>query len=66
MGQQFAAWLGVGDDYALKQLEEREQRMRDQYQHPIDQFPRKVDELLDALDRVRVLLLLVIHLHPLI
>jgi hypothetical protein len=33
-------------------LEERDEVMRNKYYDPIERFPDKIDQLLDALDRV--------------
>ena len=35
---------------------ERNQRLREQYYHPVDILPKKIDELIYALDRVCSLL----------
>ncbi len=34
-------------------IEERDEEMRNQYYDPIEHFPDKIDQLLDALNRVR-------------
>jgi hypothetical protein len=36
----------------LEMLEERDERMRNRYHDPIEQFSSKIDQLLDALNRV--------------
>jgi hypothetical protein len=36
----------------LEMLEERDEIMRNRYYDPIEQFPNKIDQLLDALNRV--------------
>ena len=49
----FQHWLGVGKSVELDRLIERDERMRSQYVDPIENFPDKIDELFDALNRVR-------------
>jgi hypothetical protein len=44
-------YLGTKSD--LEMLEERDEVMRNKYYDPIEQFPDKIDQLLDALNRVR-------------
>jgi hypothetical protein len=43
-------YLGTKSD--VKMLEERDEVMRNKYYDPIERFPDKIDQLLDALDRV--------------
>ncbi|CAF1688258.1 unnamed protein product, partial [Adineta ricciae] len=45
-------WIGVGTSTELYQMEARDEEMRSKYYDPIDRFPDKMDQLLDALNRV--------------
>jgi hypothetical protein len=54
----FQHWLGVGKSVELDRLIERDERMRSQYVDPIENFPDKIDELFDALNRVRFILII--------
>ena len=45
--------LGVGQSRESRRLDEYDEQMRSKYVSPVEHFPEKVDELLDALDRVR-------------
>ena len=42
----------MGASTELYQMEARDEEMRSKYHDPIDRFPDKMDELLDALNRV--------------
>jgi len=44
--------LGLKKQNELEIAEERDARMRSQYLHPMDVFPQKIDQLLEAIDRV--------------
>jgi hypothetical protein len=48
-------FLGLQRLNALEIAEERDTRMRREYRDPIDSFPEKIDQLLEALDRVRLI-----------
>jgi hypothetical protein len=39
----------------MELMEERDEQMRDKYCDPIKAFPNKIDELLDALNRVSLI-----------
>ncbi len=39
----------------MELTEERDKQMREKYCDPIEAFPNKMDELLDALNRVRLI-----------
>jgi hypothetical protein len=45
------SYLGLQSESEL--IEERDEEMRNQYYDPIEHFPDKIDQLLDALNRVR-------------
>ncbi len=49
----FRRWLGVGKSTELDRLIERDEQMRSKYIDPIEYFPDKIDQLLEALNRVR-------------
>jgi len=42
----------LGKQNELEIMEERDEEMRGKYRHPIEHFPDKIDQFLDALDRV--------------
>ena len=44
--------IGMGPSHELRRMEEYDEQMRSQYVDPIEGFPRKIDQLLDALNRV--------------
>jgi hypothetical protein len=50
----FQRWLGVGKSIEFDRLIERDEQMRSKYFDPIEHFPDKIDQLLEALNRVRV------------
>ncbi len=39
----------------MELIEERDEQMREKYCNPIEAFPNKIDELLNALNRVRLI-----------
>jgi hypothetical protein len=45
--------LGVGPSKESRRLDEYDEQMRSKYVSPVEHLPKKMDELLDALDRVR-------------
>ncbi len=45
--------LGIWKPSELEVQEERDVLMRSQYYDPIERFPEKIDQLLEALNRVR-------------
>lgn len=45
-------WIGLGKANELQQMIERDEQMRTKYLDPIEQFPEKIDQLLEALNRV--------------
>jgi len=45
-------FLGFGRSNELERFEERDEQMRSKYIDPIEHFPDKIDQLLDALNRV--------------
>ncbi|CAF1313923.1 unnamed protein product [Adineta ricciae] len=47
-------WIGIGNLNDFYQMEERDEQMRSKYYDPISKFPDKMDELLDALNRVYI------------
>ena len=49
----FCVFLGLGSSTELDRLKERDEQMRSKYIDPIEHFPDKIDQLLDALNRVR-------------
>jgi hypothetical protein len=53
MFYKFQCWLGIGKSIKLKQMEEQDEQMRWKYFHPVENFPEKIDQLLEALNRVR-------------
>jgi hypothetical protein len=46
-------YLGIWRPSELELQEERDVLMRSQYHDPIERFPEKIDQLLEALNRVR-------------
>ncbi len=48
----FCVFLGFGRSNELERFEERDEQMRSKYIDPIENFPDKIDQLLDALNRV--------------
>ena len=48
----------LGKPSELEVLEEQNEEMHKKYYDPIERFPDKMDQLLDALNRVRNLILL--------
>ena len=46
----FRRWIGIENE--LERFQERDELMRAQYRDPIEHFPDKIDQLLDALNRV--------------
>jgi hypothetical protein len=42
----------LGRQSELEVLQERDEQMRGKYYNPIEHFPDKIDQLLDALNRV--------------
>ncbi|CAF0987647.1 unnamed protein product [Adineta steineri] len=55
MLNKFQRWIG------LKQTneEERDALMRSEHFNPIERFPKKIDELIDAITRVRIIVLII-------
>ncbi len=49
----FCVFLGFGRSNELERFEERDEQMRSKYIDPIEYFPDKIDQLLEALNRVR-------------
>ncbi len=45
--------LGIWKPSELELQEERDALMRSEYHDPIERFPEKIDQLLEALNRVR-------------
>ena len=45
-------FLGLKRATEEEMQEERDARMRSEYHDPIERFPEKIDQLLDALNRV--------------
>jgi hypothetical protein len=45
-------YLGLGGFRERQLAEERDEQMRSRYLGPVEQFPDKIDQLLDALNRV--------------
>ncbi|CAF3833588.1 unnamed protein product [Adineta steineri] len=54
MLHKFQYWIGFGRRSAIKRFEENEERMRSTYYEPVEHFPDKVNQLLDALDKVYI------------
>ena len=52
MAYKFQRWLGLGKTDEMQQLIERDEQMRSKYLDPIEQFPDKIDQLLEALNLV--------------
>ena len=50
--------LGLGRSTDLCRQEDYDEEMRSKYVDPVENFPNKMDQLLDALDRVRDSILL--------
>jgi hypothetical protein len=50
--KKFLRWTGFKKPNELEIQEERDQRMRSEYLNSIDAFPHKIDQLLNAIDRV--------------
>jgi hypothetical protein len=50
--KKFLRWIGLKKPNELERAEERDSRMRSKYIDPIENFPDKVDQLFEALDRV--------------
>ncbi len=46
--------LGIWQPSELELQEERDALMRSEYHDPIERFPEKIDQLLEALNQVRV------------
>jgi len=44
--------LGLKNPDGSKIQEERDRRMRSEYHDPIERFPEKIDQLLEAIDQV--------------
>jgi hypothetical protein len=44
--------LGIGKRNQFEEFEKQDELMRNQYYDPIEHFPDKIDQLLDALNRV--------------
>jgi hypothetical protein len=55
------SYLGLQSESEL--IEERDEEMRNQYYDPIEHFPDKIDQLLDALNRVRYFTFFYCSLH---
>ncbi|CAF0993503.1 unnamed protein product [Adineta steineri] len=53
MLKKFQRWTGLKNITDEEIQEERDIRMRSQYFDPIERFPDRIDQLLDALNRVR-------------
>ncbi|CAF1234789.1 unnamed protein product [Adineta steineri] len=48
----FLHWTGLNKLNKLEMEEERDSQIRSQYVDPIEHFPNKIDQLLEALDRI--------------
>jgi hypothetical protein len=49
----FQRWIGLGKSNEIHRLMERDEQMRSRYLDPIENFPNKIDQFLEALNRVR-------------
>lgn len=49
----FCCYLGIKTPNAWERHEEYDARMRSEYYDPIELFPKKIDQLFEALDQVR-------------
>ncbi|CAF1234712.1 unnamed protein product [Adineta steineri] len=52
MMKKFLHWTGLNKLNKLEMEEERDSQIRSQYVDPIEHFPNKIDQLLEALDRI--------------
>ncbi len=57
MLKKFQRWTGLKKPTAIEIHEERDARMRSEYYDPIERFPEKMDQLLEAMNRVNCFLL---------
>ncbi|CAF0892174.1 unnamed protein product [Adineta steineri] len=54
MLHKFQNWIGFGRQSEIKRFEEDEARRRSTYFEPVEHFPDKMNQLLDALDKVYI------------
>ncbi|CAF3754960.1 unnamed protein product, partial [Adineta steineri] len=54
MLKKFLRWTGLKKSTKSEIQEEKDSRMRSQYFHPIDNFPDRIDQLLEAFDKIYV------------
>ncbi|CAF1071686.1 unnamed protein product [Adineta steineri] len=52
MFYKFQNWMGLGGSLELEQFEKHDGQMRSKYFDPVEHFPDKIDQLLNALNRV--------------
>ncbi|CAF1219212.1 unnamed protein product [Adineta steineri] len=54
MLKKFLRWTGLKKPSESEIQEEKDSRMRSQYFHPTDNFADRIDQLLEALDKIYV------------
>ncbi|CAF1336506.1 unnamed protein product [Adineta steineri] len=55
MFHKFQRWIGLGQSFQITSTEEQDEAVRIEYRNPFETLPEKIDQLLDALNRVSVI-----------